>query len=231
MEKINPKDFIEIEFTGKVKDGEIFDSNIKEGLEKLHSGHNHEIKAKPFIFSVGENMFLKSIDDFLIGKQTGKDYEIELEPEKAFGERNPQLIKVIPLRIFKQQQTPPHPGMLFNFDGQIGKIISVSGGRIITDFNNPLAGKIVTYKLNVKRKVTDINEKAKAIIEFFTKKEFPFEIKDEKLIIQAEKQFSQFFNLFKDKFKELLGLDVEVVDKIEKEEVKEEKKDNKKEIK
>ena len=222
MEKISQKDFIEIEFTGKRKDGEIFDSNIKEDLQKA----NLNTPAKPFIYAIGEDMFLKSVDDFLIGKETGKDYELELAPEKAFGKRNPQLIKVVPLRIFKQQQTPPYPGMMFNFDNQIGKIISVSGGRIITDFNNPLAGKTVIYKIKVKRKVTDLKEKASAMIEFFVKKELPIEIKEKKLIIEADPKFAQFFNLFKDKFKELLDLEIEVVDKIGKEEVKKVEKKN-----
>jgi len=208
MEKIKQKDFIEIEFTGRIKDGDIFDSNIKEDLQKA----NLNIKPKPFIFSVGEKMFLESIDDFLIGKEIRKNYEIELQPEKAFGKRNANLVKVIPIKIFQQQQTPPQPGMAFNFDGQIGKIISVSGGRVITDFNNPLAGKTVVYKIKIKRKVIDINEKTKALIEFFTKKEFPFEIKqkEKKLIIYADKELSQFLNMFKDKFKEMLGLELEV---------------------
>ncbi len=84
MEKIKAKDFIEIEFTGKQKDGTIFDSNIKKDLQEA----NLNTSAKPFIFAIGEDMFLKSIDEFLIGKETGKDYEIELAPEKAFGKRN-----------------------------------------------------------------------------------------------------------------------------------------------
>ena len=36
---LKKKDFIEIEFTGKIKGGEVFDSNIKKDLEKL----NHTI--------------------------------------------------------------------------------------------------------------------------------------------------------------------------------------------
>ncbi len=206
MEKISKKDFIELEFTGRVKGGDIFDSNIKQDLQKA----NLNLEPKPFVFCVGEKMFLEAIDDFLIGKEIGKQYELELEPEKAFGKRNPSLIKIIPLRLFKQQQTMPQPGMVFNFDGQIGKVISVSGGRVITDFNNPLAGKTVIYKLRINRKITDKNEKAKALIEFFTKKEFKFEIKDKKLIIYTDKKFGEFLNLFKDKFKEILGLELNI---------------------
>jgi len=206
MEKISKKDFIELEFTGRVKGGDIFDSNIKQDLQKA----NLNLEPKPFVFCVGEKMFLEAIDDFLIGKEIGKQYELELEPEKAFGKRNPSLIKIIPLRLFKQQQTMPQPGMVFNFDVQIGKVISVSGGRVITDFNNPLAGKTVIYKLRINRKITDKNEKAKALIEFFTKKEFKFEIKDKKLIIYTDKKFGEFLNLFKDKFKEILGLELNI---------------------
>ena len=62
--ELRKRDFIELEFTGKLKDGEIFDSNIREDLEKLHSGHGHEIESKPFVLCVGEQMFLKSIEEF-----------------------------------------------------------------------------------------------------------------------------------------------------------------------
>ena len=46
---LQKKDFIEIEFTGKIKNGEIFDSNIKEDIEKS----NLNLKVSPFIFCLG----------------------------------------------------------------------------------------------------------------------------------------------------------------------------------
>ncbi len=51
---LQKKDFIEIEFTGRVKNGEIFDSNIREDLESFHKGHNHEIKTEPFALCLGD---------------------------------------------------------------------------------------------------------------------------------------------------------------------------------
>ncbi len=202
---LQKKDFIEIEFTAKIKNGEIFDSNIKKVLEKL----NPNAKPKPFIFCLGEGMFLKGVDDFLINKKIGK-YKIELSPEKAFGNRNSKLVQMIPMKIFKQHKINPLPGAVFNFDGKIAKILTVSGGRVMVDFNNPLAGKDVVYDIKVLRKVEDINEKTKALIEFFTKKQdLKFEIKGNKLIIK-DKKFAQFMNLFKDKFKDILGLNLEV---------------------
>ena len=129
-------------------------------------------------------MFLKAIDDFLINKELGK-YEIELSPEKAFGKRNPNLIQLIPMKVFREQKLEPIQGTMFNFDGRPAKILTVSGGRVMADFNNPLAGKTVMYNINVKRKVDDLNEKIKALIDFFFRKELKFQIKDKKIILQV----------------------------------------------
>lgn len=204
---IQKKDFIEIFFTGKTQDGEVFDSNIKEDLEKLES----KLEPKPLIICIGEKMFLPAIEDFLIGKEIGKEYSIELQPEKAFGKRNPSLVKMIPLKIFHEQQLSPRPGMMLNMDGMIAKVISVSGGRTLVDFNNPLAGKVVDYKVKVIKKVEDINDKTRALIDFFTKQDLKFEIIEQKrLIITAPEGFDKLLILLKDKFKELLELDLEV---------------------
>jgi len=201
-------DFVELEFTGRLKNGEIFDSNIKEDLEKLHHGHNHPIETKPFILCIGEHMFLDSIEDFLMGKDTG-EYEISLSPEKAFGIRDPKMIMRIPMKIFMEQKINPVQGEVFNFDGRLAKILTVSGGRVMADFNNPLAGKDVVYKLKVKRKVDDVNEKIKAFINFLFRRDLNFEIKDRKIIIEIEPQLSQFIEIFKEKFKSLFDMELE----------------------
>ncbi|MFC1682496.1 peptidylprolyl isomerase [Nanoarchaeota archaeon] len=205
--KLQKKDFIEIDFTGKTTEGEIFDSNIKENLEKLNS----KIPPKPFVFALGEDMFLKGIDEFLIGKDLGK-YKIELTPEKAFGKRDPKLIQLIPERVFRENKLNPIQGATFNFDNRIAKILSVSGGRIRVDFNNPLAGRDVIYDIEVKKKVQDINEKTKALIDFFFRQDLKFEIKEKQLTIESKKEMKQFIEMFKDKFKELLDLELEVKD-------------------
>lgn len=205
--ELKEKDFIEIEFTGRIKDGEVFDSNIKEDLKKANS----DVEAKPFIFCLGENMFLKTIDEFLVGKpDTPASYEIELSPEKAFGKRNSELIQMVSLKMFQQHKITPFPGTMFNFDGRIAKILTLSGGRVLVDFNNPLAGKTLVYKIRVLRKIEDLNEKIRAFIEFLFKKDLKFEIKDKKLLIQVEKPMMDFVEIFKDKFKDIFNLELEV---------------------
>lgn len=209
---LQKKDFIEIEFTAKLKDGEIFDSNKKEDLGK--TGLKGE--AKPFVFALGEGMFLNSIDDYLIGKEIG-EYKIELTPDKAFGKRDPKMIQMIPLIHFRQQQVNPIPGAVFNFDGKLARVLTVSGGRVMVDFNNPLAGKEVIYEINILRKIEGIEDKIMAINEFFFRRNFEYTVEGNKLNMKAPKGWSKFIELFKDKYKDLLNLEVSVTEFEEKE--------------
>jgi len=209
---LQKKDFIEIEFTAKLKDGEIFDSNKKEDLGKTRLKGD----AKPFVFALGEGMFLNSIDDYLIGKEIG-EYKIELTPDKAFGKRDPKMIQMIPLIHFRQQQVNPIPGAVFNFDGKLARVLTVSGGRVMVDFNNPLAGKDVIYEVNILRKIEEIEDKIMAINEFFFRRNFEYTVEGNKLNMKAPKGWSKFIELFKDKYKDLLNLEVSVTEFEEKE--------------
>lgn len=207
---LKKKDFIEIEFTARTKDGEIFDSNIKEDLKNA----NLNVDAKPFVLSLGEGMFLKGVEDFLIGKpETPASYKIELSPEKAFGNRNSKLVQIMPMRLFKEQNLRPVPGIMFNFDGRIAKVLSVSGGRVIVDFNNPVAGKDVVYEVKVLKKVDDLNEKTKAFLNFLFRKDIDFEIEDKKLILDSKNELAKFAEIFKDKIRDVLGLELEIKEK------------------
>lgn len=208
---LKKKDFIQIEFTGKTKEGQIFDSNLKEDLEKAQLN----LEAKPFVFCLGEDMFLKGVDEFLIGKEVGKEYSIELEPERAFGKRDSTQIQLLPMKTFIEHKLNPFPGAMFNFDGRIAKVLSVSGGRIRIDFNNPLAGKEVIYKVKIIKKIDDKKEKVNALNQFFFRKDFDSEIKENKLFLKVDKGFKQFVELFKDKYKEILELDLNVIEKDE----------------
>ncbi len=212
---LQKKDFIEIEFTGKLKDaGEIFDSNVKEELEKIHRGHNHAVEAKPLIYCLGEGMFLAGVDEYLIGKEIGK-YVIGLSSEKAFGKRHKELVKMIPIKVFFEHKINPVQGAVLNFDGKMGKVLSVSGGRVLIDFNHPLAGKEVIYEINVKKIIQDIDEKIKAFNSFIFKQDLKFSVeqKNKKVIYEipeSDKQLKIFVGIFKEKFKEIFEMELEI---------------------
>ena len=209
-------DFLKIEFVAKVKDGEVFDSNIKEEIDKAG------IKgvARPFVFALGSGMFLKGVDDFLIGKDIGK-YEISLLAKDAFGKRNPKLIQMVPLRNFLEHKLNPIPGAVFNMDGRVAKVLTVSSGRVMVDFNNPLAGKDVEYSVNILEKVDNLDEKINAMNDFFFRKTFEFEVKDKDLILKVPKEVVPFAVMFASKYKEVLDLNLKA------EEIKSEKSNSK----
>jgi FKBP-type peptidyl-prolyl cis-trans isomerase 2 len=214
--KTKKNDFVEIEFVGRAN-GEIFDTNIKKQAEKI----NLKIENKPLIVCIGQGMLVKGFDKELEGKDFNKEYKIKISPEDAFGARNKDLIKIIPLSIFKEKNITPAPGLMLNLDGMLAKIITASGGRIITDFNNPLSGKEIEYDFTIKRKIKDEEEKINALQDFFFKKRFSFTIKEKKIMFNAES--GPFVKIFSKKFKEILKKDIEVEEKKKETEVKEKK--------
>lgn len=204
---IKEKDFVEIEFTGKIKDSqEIFDSNIQEDIKKA----NLDIKEiKPFILSVGQKMLPSGFDQDLIEKEINKEYTLELKPEDAFGKRDKELIKMVPTRLFLEQRINPQRGMQLNLDGQIVKILSNSGGRTLIDFNHPLAGKEVVYKYKINRIVENENEKIDALFDFFFKQKLEYEVKDKKIIFkELKKELKPYLQIFAPKIKEILDLEI-----------------------
>ncbi len=60
-----------------------------------------------------------------------------------------------------------------NIDDVVGIIRSVTGGRVIVDFNHPFSGKTVVYDVEVKRLVSDANEKLMALVKLLLKQKAP----------------------------------------------------------
>lgn len=204
---IKENDFVEIEFSAKTKEGVLVDTTKKEEAEKV--GLKSE-EVKNLKIPVGKGFLIKGLDKDIIGKEIGKDYEVEIKPEDAFGKRNPSLVKVVPISSFREQNIFPQKGMQFSFDGLLGKISSVSGGRVLVDFNNPLAGKILIYSYKIIRKIEDKKEQLESLEEFFFKKVFENEISEDKAKIIVEKNFSPLVKSLKNNFEEILNLKIEV---------------------
>lgn len=221
--KVKKEDFVEIRYTGYANN-EVFDSNVPEDLKKINS------KAKPreIIVIVGQGMMVKGLDKALEDKEIGKDYEVNVSVKEGFGERKRELIKTIPLRIFTEKKVQPRPGMVLNLDNALAKIIAVSGARVITDFNNPLAGKELKYKFKIVRKVTKEDEKVKTVLELLFKFVPEHEIKEKEIIVKGPKGLGPFVDMVKEKFRELIGkgLVFEEVKLKEKEKKEEDSKDS-----
>ncbi|MBI2671612.1 peptidylprolyl isomerase [Candidatus Woesearchaeota archaeon] len=182
--KIKKGEFIEVDFVGRIKDtNEIFDLT-KEDTAKENNIYNSDFQYKPVIICVGEGHLLKGLDEKLIGKEEGK-HKIELKTEEAFGKKDLKLLRLVPVNIFRKENLKPFPGLNVNIDGIIGTIRSVSGGRVIVDFNHPLAGKDLFFDLEIKRIVKDDKEKVESLVSKLSK-EFEVNIKEKKAEVKVK---------------------------------------------
>jgi len=158
-EKTKKGDFVEIEYTGIVKDdNSVFDTTDAD-VAKKEGFYNPKHEYGPKIICLGEGQLLKGLDDFAIGKEVGKDYEVLISAEDGFGKKSAKLMKLIPTKIFTKENIKPVPGLPVNIDGMYGVIRTATGGRVIVDFNHPLAGKDLIYKFKIRRIISDDKEK------------------------------------------------------------------------
>lgn len=207
MTIIQKNDFVEIEFVGKLKDSnEVFDTNSKAEIEKKKL----KFEAKPYFICVGKSMSIKGLDKDIEGKEVGKEYSVEFKPEDAFGKRNPSLIRMVPLKLFIEQKIMPQKGMQMSLDGAIVKVISVSGGRVLVDFNNPLAGKVVSYNYKITRKLEEEKEKVNALQDFFFRRRFEFEVKSNEVIFKVEENLKKFIEIMAKPFEDILGMKIKI---------------------
>ena len=178
-------DFISLNFTGKLKDsGEVFDTTVasvakEHDMQPPQKGKGFE----PLIIVVGEHQVIPGLDKALVGKEVGKNYSEDFADVDAFGKKRADLMKLVPMSLFKKENLKPFPGLQVNVDDQVGTIRSVSGGRVIVDFNHPLSSKDVTYDFTVEKIISDMQEKVKAFATMLHIPSKKIEVTGEKAII------------------------------------------------
>jgi len=160
-------DIIIINYTATDKtNNKMFDSTNKEKAKEAGI-FNEKIRYSPLSILVGNNELMKPLEDEIKKMKQGEEKEILLSPEKAFGKRKSELIKVLPMKEFITRNIRPVPGLTVELNDARGKIQSVSGGRVRVDFNHELAGKEIEYKVKLEKVITEEKEKIESIKEKF----------------------------------------------------------------
>lgn len=187
MATIKKHDFVEIEYTGRIKeDGTIFDTT-QEKIAKENNVYDKNNDYSPVIICVGENNILKSLEEQMIGKETGKEYTFDISSENAFGKKDAKLIQLIPTSKFRQQNIQPIPGLQLNIDGVFGVVKTASGGRCLVDFNHPLAGKDLIYDVKINGVIYDDKDKLKSLLKMHLHiKDAEIEINDNNVNIKLK---------------------------------------------
>jgi peptidylprolyl isomerase len=157
-------DFVAVDYTARVKEtGEVFDTTLEDVAKKEHLYKEGEV-YEPKLVVVGEGWVLKALDESLVAMEVAKASKVEIPQDKAFGARDPEKVKRVPLRQLTAKGVTPGVGMRVEYGEKMATVRAVGAGRVLLDFNPPLAGKTLVYEVTVRRKLDKREEKVRALI-------------------------------------------------------------------
>ena len=135
MTKVKINDWVAVEYTGKLEDNTVFDSN--KGKEPLN-------------FQVGKGMVIPGFDSALIDMEINQEKEITIKSEQAYGSKTDKVIE-IPKTAF-QSLEKFEIGKELTMNTSLGPMVieikEILDDKIKVILNHPLAGK--TLKFNIK---------------------------------------------------------------------------------
>ena len=138
MAQVKAGDLVKVHYTGKLTNGEQFDSSV--GREPLE-------------FTVGAGQMIKGFDDAMPGMSIGQKKTINIPAVDAYGEKNDDAIIEFP-----KENVPAdmklEPGMQLTLSNQQGQpvpvvVVDVKEDVIILDANHFLAGKELVFDIEL----------------------------------------------------------------------------------
>lgn len=138
MSKVKANDTVEVHYTGKLKDGQVFDSS--EGKD-------------PLKVTLGQGNFIPGFEKGLLDMEVNQKKTVTIPKEEAYGEVRKELFQTI-----KNEELPDHikpevgMGLVAkNPDGSERqlRVADVKDDHIIIDANHPLAGQDLIFELEV----------------------------------------------------------------------------------
>lgn len=129
---------VKVHYTGTLEDGEVFDSSVSR---------------EPLQFTMGQGQLIPGFEKAIIGLKVGDKTTTTIPAAEAYGEHNPQMeIKVTRAQL--PEDLEPEIGMQLQLNQPNGQpipciITNVEGDEITIDANHPLAGKDLTFEIEV----------------------------------------------------------------------------------
>jgi peptidylprolyl isomerase len=138
MKQAESGDTVKVNFTGRLEDGTVFDTT-KDG--------------EPFKFTIGEGHIIKGFDSAVSGMSKGEKKTITIPPEDAYEAYRDEL----KAKVSRKQFPPdiePEKGLRMIMKQPDGEnlevtIIDIVGDEITIDANHTLAGKRLTFDLEL----------------------------------------------------------------------------------
>ena len=131
-------DTVRVHFTGRLEDGTVFDTSAERG---------------PYEFTVGESRIVPGFTQAVIGMKPGESKTVEIPAKKAYGLHRKEMIAVIE-RSKLAAHLNPEIGQRLRIDQADGQeipatVIKVSASSVTLDANHPLAGKNLTFDIEL----------------------------------------------------------------------------------
>ena len=107
----------------------------------------------PAPFKVGDGNLLPGFEAAIFGFKAGDVRTLEILPENAFGQPNPQNVQIIPRSQFKDMELSEGLLVIFNDAANTelpGVVKAFDDEQVTIDFNHPLAGKTLTFEVDIK---------------------------------------------------------------------------------
>ena len=137
MEQIKEGASVSVNYTGRLEDGTIFDTSLQEGRE-------------PLTATLGKGQLIPGFENGLMGMSAGEKRTVEIEPEQAYGEINPQLVSEVPLDRVPEGVKVGDQLQGQNQYGPVNVVVrEVREDAVVLDMNHPLAGKKLIFDLEV----------------------------------------------------------------------------------
>ncbi len=109
--------------------------------------------SKPLSYLHGSGNIIPGLEKAMVGKGQGDAFQVRVEPAEAYGDVDPEGIKIIEKKAFEGVESV-EPGMVFEAqapDGKSQRIVvkKVEGENVTIDINHPLAGVALNFDIEV----------------------------------------------------------------------------------
>jgi FKBP-type peptidyl-prolyl cis-trans isomerase 2 len=174
-------DFVEIEYTARDAADDSILATTSEKTAKDANIYSKDSHYGPVLVVLGANAVVKGLEREIRDMGVGQEKRFTLKPEEAFGTRNEDLVRVMPLSEFRSQRIDPYPGMRINLDNVTATVKSVGSGRVVVDANHPDAGKEIKYEVKVVKQLSSESERVGALCRTYDVEPTSIDLKDKKL--------------------------------------------------
>ncbi|MBC2840539.1 peptidylprolyl isomerase [Robiginitalea sp. SC105] len=138
MSKVKANDMVRVHYTGKLTNGEVFDSSLER---------------EPLEVKLGEGSLIPGFEKGLVDMSVNEKKTITIPKEEAYGEIRKELFQSVP-KTELPENIEPSVGMGLVARGQDGserqlRVAEVNEDSIVVDANHPLAGQDLVFDLEV----------------------------------------------------------------------------------